>query len=84
MKVLRYTAKNLLLVTILAIALGATSYIQAVYVGPINNPPNSNVDAPINLDDDFQDMTGGLEADALIVHTMQSRLVYNHLHLATL
>lgn len=57
--------KTAVLVVILSFFALGFSYIQAAYVGPVNNPPLGNVDAPVNLDDDFQDVVGGIEADAI-------------------
>lgn len=57
--------KTATLVIVLGILATGFSYIQAGYTPPVQNPPGGNVDAPINLDDDFQDITGGLEADAI-------------------
>lgn len=41
------------------------SHLQAAYQAPYANPPSSNRDAPIHLGTDFQNMTGGLEADGI-------------------
>ena len=61
----RYIASTTLLVLLLLAVLGGTSYIQAVYTEPISDPPASNVDVPVNLDDDFQDVVGGIEASVI-------------------
>ncbi len=50
----------------LAITLGVT-YAFAAWTGPIASPPNSNVDAPINVGTVDQIKSGGLGVDSLAV-----------------
>ena len=50
----------------LVITLGAT-YAYAAWVGPVSAPPDSNVDAPINVGAIDQIKDGGLGVDSLAV-----------------
>lgn len=45
--------------------IASVSYIEAAFSLPFLNPPLGNRDAPVNLGNTFQDVTGGLEADAV-------------------
>lgn len=57
--------KALFLLTIVGSFIVSLSNLQAAYQQPYANPPSSNRDAPVHLGTDFQDMTGGLEADGI-------------------
>jgi hypothetical protein len=57
--------KHLVALLSAALLVFSVSSLQAVYQAPYANPPNGNRDAPVHLGTDFQDMTGGLEADGI-------------------
>lgn len=47
------------------IFISSVSFMQAAFTLPLQNPPNGNIDAPLNLSASYQDITGGLEVDSL-------------------
>lgn len=53
------------LVGILAFVSLTQMYIQAAYTAPTQDPPGGNVDAPVNVHTDFQDVIGGIQADVI-------------------
>ncbi len=59
------TWRSLLGVVLGLCALFALSSVQAGYTEPAGSPPLYNREAPVNLSEEFQDVTGGIQTDTI-------------------